>query len=157
MACAVPRKHAPRYRTLLRLYLCAPLTAGALWLVCALAYLSPRDALAAGLFTAAALAGAIFLPGMIYERRYYTRYPRWLKLEKGLILRTIILVPRAQIICTRLRRGPLERMLGLSTVILVTTAGQVTLPGLAREEAARLRELVDCGESENTAARRGAQ
>ena len=143
MACAIPQKCAPRFRTLLRLYLCVPLLASIVWLVLALAYLSPLDRLISGGVTAALVVGAAFLPGMYYERLYYTRYPGWLKLERGLFLRTIILVPRGQIICTRLRRGPLERMLGLATVILVTTAGRVTLPGLTREESARLRELVD--------------
>lgn len=145
MACAIPQKCAPRYRTLLRLYLCAPLTACILWLVLALAYLSPLDRLISGAFTAALIVCVVFLPGMYYERLYYTRYPQWLKMERGLILRTIILIPRGQIICTRLRRGPLERMLGLSSVVLVTTAGRVTLPGLTREDSARLRELVDRG------------
>ena len=143
MACAIPQKCAPRFRTLLRLYLCAPLAVSIVWLVLALAYLSPLDRLISGGVTAALIVGAAFLPGMYYERLHYTRYPGWLKLERGLFLRTIILVPRGQIICTRLRRGPLERMLGLATVILVTTADRVTLPGLTREESARLRELVD--------------
>ena len=142
MACAIPQKCAPRYRTLLRLYLCVPLLACIIWLVMALAYLSPLDRLVSGICTAALIVCVVFLPGMYYDRMYYTRYPQWLKLERGLILRTIILVPRGQIICSRLRRGPLERMLGLYTVILVTTAGRVTLPGLTREESCRLRELL---------------
>lgn len=145
MACAIPQKCAPRYRTLLRLYLCVPLAACIAWLTLALVYLSPLDRLISGAFTAALILCVVFLPGMYYERLYYTRYPRWLKLERGLILRTIILVPRGQIICTRLRRGPLERIFGLSTVIFVTTAGRVTLSGLTREDSARLRELVDRG------------
>jgi len=143
MACAVPQKCAPRFKTLLRLYFCAPLLLSAGFLVCALAYLSLGTALLAGVLTAVCLAAVVFLPGMYYERRFYTRHNRWLKLESGLFVRSITLVPRGQVICTRLRRGPLERMLGLYTVILVTPAGQVAMPGLLREDAARMRELVE--------------
>lgn len=143
MACAVPQQCAPRFKTLLRLYLCAPLLLCALWLVFAIAYLSPGAAITAGVVTALSIAGVVFLPGMYYERRFYTRHTQWLKLEKGLFVRSITLVPRGQVICTRLRRGPLERMLGLYTLILVTSAGQVTLPGLEKDEAARLRQLVE--------------
>lgn len=143
MACAVPQQCAPRFKTLIRLYLCLPLLLSAAALVYSLAYLSPGAAIVCGTATTAAVAAVIFLPGMYYERRFYTRHTHWLKLEKGLFVRTITLVPRGQIICTRLRRGPLERMLGLYTVILVTTAGQVALPGLIKEDSARLRELVE--------------
>lgn len=143
MACAVPQKCAPRFKTLLRLYFCIPLLASAGFLVWALAYLSLGAALIAGVLTAVCAAAAIFLPGMYYERRFYTRHARWIKLESGLFVRTILLVPRGQVICTRLRRGPLERILGLYTVILVTAAGQVAMPGLLREDASRLRELVE--------------
>ncbi len=150
MSCAIPQKCAPRYRTLLRLYLCAPLLVSILWLVLALAYLTPLDRLISGVVTGALIAGVVFLPAMYYERLYYTRYREWLKLEKGLLWRTIILIPRGQIICTRLRRGPLERMLGLATVILVTTGGRVSLPGLTRDDSTRLRELVDKGRETDT-------
>lgn len=141
MACAVPQKCAPRFKTLIRLYFCLPLLLSAFALVWSLAYLSPRSAVAWGTVTGLCIFAAVFLPGMYYERRFYTRYAQWLKLETGLFVRTITLVPRGQVLCTRLRRGPLERMLGLYTVILVTAAGQVPVPGLLREDAARLREL----------------
>lgn len=142
MACAVPQKCAPRFRTLIRLYLCLPLLLCVGWLLCALVYLSPGAVLISGTAVALCIAGVLFLPGMYYDRRFYTRHAQWLKLEKGLFVRTIILIPRGQVICTRLRRGPLERILGLYTVIFVTTAGSVAMPGLLREDAARLRELV---------------
>lgn len=149
MACAIPQKCAPRYRTLIRLYLCFPLLACAVWTILSLSYLPPLYWMISGASAALMILCVVFLPGMYYERLYYTRYPQWLKLERGLILRTIILIPRGQIICTRLRRGPLERILGLSTVILVTTAGRVLLPGLTREDAARLRELTNSGENKD--------
>ncbi len=143
MACAVPQKCAPRFKTLIRMYLCVPLFLSAGFLVCAIAYLSPGAALAGGVLTAFCIAAVVFLPGMYYERRFYTRHARWLKLESGLFVRSILLVPREHVVCTRLRRGPLERILGLYTVILVTSAGRVSLPGLLREDASRLRELME--------------
>jgi|GEM_PF-1571613 len=143
MACAVPQQCAPRFKTLLRLYLCLPLIVCGAGLALSLTFLSVGEVIISGCLTCIGLIAAIFLPGMLYERIYYTRHARWLKLERGLFVRTIILVPRGQIICTRLRRGPLERMLGLSTVILVTTAGRVAMPGLTAEDGAHLRRLVD--------------
>ena len=148
MSCAVPQKCAPRYRTLLRIYLCLPLLLGIIWLIAALAYLAPAHSLAAGIVTALLLVGVVYLPKMYYERMFYTRHSQWLKLERGLFIRSIILIPRGQIISTRLRRGPLERIFGLSSVILVTTAGQVTLPGLTTDDSARLRELVARGDDQ---------
>lgn len=149
MACAVPRQCAPRFKTLIRLYLCLPLLLSSAALVYALAYLSPGAAIVCGTATTAAIAAVILLPGMYYERRYYTRHARYLKLESGLFVRTITLIPREQIICTRLRRGPLERILGLHTLILVTTAGEIPLPGLLSEDAARLRQLMDTHDSQS--------
>jgi len=143
MACAVPQQCAPRFKTLLRLYFLFPLLLCVGWLVLALAYLPPVWALAAGICTGLLTVAAVYLPGMYYDRMYYTRHAQWLKLERGLFLRSIILIPRGQIISTRLRRGPLERLLGVSTVILITTAGRVSLPGLTTDDSARLRELVD--------------
>lgn len=147
MACAVPQQCAPRFRTLLRLYMSVPLILSAVGLVLSLAYLPPAVSLWLGILTALCIAAAVYLPGMYYERRYYTRHTNWLKLESGLFVRSIVLIPRGQVICTRLRRGPLERMLGLYTLVLITPAGQVTLPGLLREDAARLRELMGREES----------
>lgn len=142
MACAVPQKCAPRFRTLLRLYLCLPLVLSSVLLVLCVAYFSPVSAVISGAAVALSVVAVVILPGMYYERCFYTRHQRWLKLEGGLFVRTITLVPRDQIVCTRLRRGPLERMLGLYTVVLVTSAGLVRMPGLLREDAARLRELI---------------
>ncbi len=143
MACAVPQKCAPRFRTLLRLYLCLPLVLSSALLVLCLAYFSPVSAFVSGVAVALSIVAVAILPGMYYERRFYTRHRRWLKLEGGLFVRTITLIPREQIVCTRLRRGPLERILGLYTVVLVTSAGPVFMPGLLREDAARLRELIE--------------
>ena len=143
MACAVPQQCSPRFRTLLRVYICFPLLLSIGWLVVAVLYFPPLYILLVGIMTGLLMLAALFLPGMLWERLYFTRHARWLKLERGLFLRTIILIPRGQIISTRLRRGPLERMMGLCTVILVTTAGRVAMPGLTLEDAGRLRELAD--------------
>lgn len=143
MACAVPCQCAPRFRTLLRAYLCVPLLLCASATVLASLFFSAGTVMLMGAVTGCAAAAVFFLPQMLYERMYYTRHANWLKLERGLFVRSIILIPRRQVICTRLRRGPLERILGLSTVILITTAGRVTMPGLAKEDAARLRQLID--------------
>jgi len=143
MACGVPNQCAPRFRTLLRLYLCVPLLLCAAMFVLSLFLFSVGATLLWGVFAGIFTAAALFLPQMVYDRIYYTRYSSRFKLERGLFVRSISLIPREQIICTRLRRGPLERLLGLSTVILVTTGGRVTVPGLSGEDAARLRKSLE--------------
>ncbi len=143
MACGVPSQCAPRFRTLLRIYLCVPLLLCAAVFVLSIFFFSMGMILLWGIFTGILASAALFLPQMVYDRIFYTRYSSRFKLERGLLVRSITLIPREQIICTRLRRGPLERMLGLSTVLLVTTGGRVTVPGLSSEDAARLRKSLE--------------
>lgn len=71
------------------------------------------------------------------------------RLEHGVLWRTVSLVAHARVQHVDTRRGPVERLLGLATVVIFT-AGSVgaalALPGLPAAEAERLRdELVARG------------
>lgn len=60
----------------------------------------------------------------------------------GIVFRRLVLVPYGRMQLVDVRRGPLERYLGLATVQLHTAAAttDATIPGLPPEEAGRLRD-----------------
>ena len=60
----------------------------------------------------------------------------------GIVFRRLVLVPYGRMQLVDVRRGPLERSLGLATVQLHTAAAttDATIPGLPPEEAGRLRD-----------------
>jgi hypothetical protein len=60
----------------------------------------------------------------------------------GILFRRLVVVPYGRMQLVDVRRGPLERYLGLATVQLHTAAAttDATIPGLPPEEAARLRD-----------------
>jgi membrane protein YdbS with pleckstrin-like domain len=60
----------------------------------------------------------------------------------GILFRRLVVVPYGRMQLVDVRRGPLERYLGLATVQLHTAAAtsDATIPGLSPEEAARLRD-----------------
>ena len=63
-------------------------------------------------------------------------------LRKGLLFRTVTVVPYGRMQYVEIRTGPLLNAFGLATVTLHTAAAatDAQLPGIAREEADRLRE-----------------
>lgn len=145
MACGVPQKCAEKYISLVRFYLIA----FSLLPISAVVWVLMRFGMAAAIIPAAfsAVSGwAIFcLPEMYADSMSYTRHRDWLLVEKGLLWRRSVLVPRRQIQYVRLRRGPLERLFGLCGIVLITSGGRVCLNGLLPEEGARLRELMERG------------
>ncbi len=60
----------------------------------------------------------------------------------GIVFRRLVLVPYGRMQLVDVRRGPLERYLGLATVQLHTAAAttDATIPGLPPDEAGRLRD-----------------
>lgn len=145
MACGVPQKCAERYASVVRLYiilLLLPLAGAAVF--CLLQF-----GIAAAIIPAAlsAVCGwAVFcLPDMYADSMSYTRHRDWLLVEKGLLWRRSVLVPRRQIQYVRLKRGPIERLFGLCSIVLITSGGRVNINGLSPDEAQRLRELMERG------------
>ncbi len=82
--------------------------------------------------------------------RYYSSW-RWridakvLEIRSGRLVESTRLIPLVRLQHVDLQRGPLERMFGLSSLIIHTAgthAASTTIPGLEAEEAARLRDYL---------------
>jgi membrane protein YdbS with pleckstrin-like domain len=105
-------------------------------------------------FAAAALVlGAIALP--VVGRRYrswgYAEREEDLLVRRGVMFARLSVVPYGRMQFIDVTAGPLERAFGLATVRLHTAAASTDarIPGLEREEAARLRDsLAELGESQ---------
>lgn len=143
MSCAVPQKCSGRFRIQLRVYLTLP--------VIALAAITGLCWLFFGVFmavipAAAAVAALVFMlafPAMYCERMQYTRHRDWMKIERGILWKRVTLVPRRQMQYIRIKRGLIERILGISTLVIVTAGGRVALRGMPAEDALRMRELFE--------------
>lgn len=74
---------------------------------------------------------------------------RVLELRSGVWFRVTRMLPLNRLQHVDLRRGPIERLFGLASLVLHTAgthSASLTIPGLAAEEAARLRDrLVQLG------------
>jgi len=105
------------------------------------------------------LAGAVFLAGALSWRFVGRRYGSWgyaereddLLVRRGVMFARLSVVPYGRMQFIDVTAGPLERAFGLATVRLHTAAAatDARIPGLAREEAARLRDrLAELGEAQ---------
>jgi uncharacterized protein len=87
----------------------------------------------------------LVLPGRKYRRWGYDMGDEQLRVLRGFLWRTDTIVPFNRIQHIDVAQGPLQRMFGLSTLI-VHTAGThnsiVTLPGLATINAENMRETI---------------
>ena len=106
-----------------------------------------------GFAVAALVLGAISLP--VVGRRYrswgYAEREEDLLVRRGVMFARLSVVPYGRMQFIDVTAGPLERAFGLATVRLHTAAASTDarIPGLAREEAARLRDsLAELGESQ---------
>ncbi|HEU0194259.1 MAG TPA: PH domain-containing protein [Gaiellales bacterium] len=111
---------------------------------------------------AAAGAGASVLAlalGLIGERVVRRRFAAWgyaereddLLVRRGVLFSRLSVVPYGRMQYIDVTAGPLERSLGLATVKMHTAAAasDARIPGLEREEAARLRDqLAELGEAQ---------
>ncbi|MEH6789815.1 PH domain-containing protein [Parasphingorhabdus sp.] len=92
-----------------------------------------------------ALVQVLALPGRIYRRWGYDMGDGQLRVLRGYLWRTDTIVPFNRIQHIDVAQGPLQRLFGLSTLI-VHTAGThnsiVTLPGLATVDAEDMRETI---------------
>ena len=101
-----------------------------------------------GLLLAATILGvqgllALTWPALTYERfRYALREPDLL-VTRGVLFRSWTSVPYDRIQFVDTRQGPLERLFGLSRLLVYTASGagaDAVVPGLAEETAAELRD-----------------
>lgn len=96
----------------------------------------------------ALVAAVVFLFGVAHA---VARYRRWgfavredaLYLERGVFTRVRTVVPLVRIQHTDTQRGPVERLVGLSSVVVYTAGSRgadVTVPGLRPADATALQE-----------------
>jgi membrane protein YdbS with pleckstrin-like domain len=109
--------------------------------------------LAFGVALAVLVIGAILVPVM--GRRYrswgYAERADDLLVRRGVMFARLSVVPYGRMQFIDVTAGPLERAFGLATVRLHTAAAatDARIPGLEREEAARLRDsLAELGEAQ---------
>ena len=82
-------------------------------------------------------------PARAYAAWGYRIDEKVLETHRGIWFRVIQLLPLSRLQHVDLHRGPLERSFGLATLILHTAGTQhaiLTIPGLAAEDAVRLRD-----------------
>ncbi len=84
-------------------------------------------------------------PAIVHEHMSWSLDARGLDVRRGVLWREEIAVPSSRIQHTDVKQGPLERRLGLATLV-VHTAGTrhaaVAVPGLAVEDARAIRDYL---------------
>ena len=92
-----------------------------------------------------AITAIIGAPRRIYARLRYRLTDRLLQVVRGWLFHVDTVVPLVRVQHIDVTRGPLEKMFGVATLV-VHTAGThnsiVTLPGLAPERAAQIRDII---------------
>jgi len=108
----------------------------------------------AGALVAAAAAVAAALAAVILRRRYrswsYRERDEDMIVARGVLVRRVSVVPYGRMQFVEVTAGPVERIFKLATVKLHTAAAasDARIPGLERDEAARLRDrLARLGEA----------
>ena len=100
-------------------------------------------AIAAAAVAVLAAAGVAVWPRLQYRAWGYTLRPTDLLLRYGVLFRTTSIVPHARIQHVDTRHGPVDRWLGLETVVVYTAGvrgAMIPIPGLAADRAESLRD-----------------
>ena len=91
------------------------------------------------------LAAVLFFPAKTYRRLRYRLTDRLLQVTRGWTFHTDTVVPLVRVQHLDVVRGPIDKMFGIATLV-VHTAGThnsiVTVPGLAPERAAEMRDII---------------
>jgi hypothetical protein len=145
------RTPSPRLLRLRRLEVAVPAVLVAIFLVVVGAVSGSPGAYAGA--AAAAVAGLLLFP--IVGRRYrswgYAEREDDLLVRRGVLFARLSVVPYGRMQFIDVTAGPLERSFGLASVRLHTAAAatDARIPGLERDEAARLRDrLAELGEAQ---------
>jgi len=96
-----------------------------------------------------ALAALMFWwPAVSYRRIAYSVGDQGIRIERGVIWRTIASVPRSRVQHTDVSQGPIERSYGLGTLVIYTAGTQhaaVSLEGLPHAAAIAIRDHLIAG------------
>ncbi len=106
-----------------------------------------------------AAAAVVLASGLVAETFVHRRVRAWgyaerdddLLVQRGVLFSRLSVVPYGRMQFIDVTAGPIERSFGLATVRLHTAAAasDARIPGLSREEAARLKDrLAELGESQ---------
>ena len=124
----------------------APVLIGGAFGSCALFGWADATPYLAVLPAVAALALAVLfvfvLPPLVWRRWRYEIRPLEVDVQRGLVWVTRTLVPMTRLQHVDTRRGPLQRRLGLSTVVFYTAAGPNEIPQLAQDTASEVRDRI---------------
>jgi hypothetical protein len=107
-------------------------------------------ALATTLAVALLATLAWHLAGRRYQAWGYAEREADLLLRRGVLVHRLTVVPYGRMQFVDVTQGPLDRLFGLSRVVLHTAAAatDAVIPGLATDEATRLRDrLAELGEA----------
>ena len=112
----------------------------------ALRYFTDFSPLVAALPVIGTLLEAAFLIGVVPD----VRWRRWryeiseteVDMQRGIVSVTRTLVPLTRVQHVDTQQGPLERWIGLSTVVFYTAAGANRIPALATPIADRVRDRI---------------
>ncbi len=99
--------------------------------------------LLAGLVAVTTLAAVTILPPLQYRRWRFGLEGEHLRIRHGVLFHTTSIVPYARIQHVDTRHGPLDRWLGLASLVVFTagTRGAIlTIPALAADEAEGIRD-----------------
>ncbi len=129
-----------RYTLLLRIYIfmlafAAACTAVILAIDGSMAGFTIAVAICAGLCLAAAAVP------LCSDKISYTRVGGRLRIERGLLVKKIIIIGRDEIRFSEISRNLLERKLGICTVTFITGGGNVRLKGIDYTDGQRLNYL----------------
>jgi membrane protein YdbS with pleckstrin-like domain len=103
------------------------------------------DWTAAGAGAVLILIMVLVMPGRRYRAWGYAEGEDELSVKHGLMVRKLSVVPFGRVQHIDIAQGPLERSLGLATLVLNTAGTRgaaVRLPGLERAEAERMRDHI---------------
>jgi uncharacterized protein len=140
---------SPRLATGRRLAVAVP-AAGLVALIGVLAALTSTWILLVGLVPVAVAGWAWWVIGRQVRALGYAERDEDLLVRRGVMLRSLVVVPYGRMQFVDVEAGPLARKLGYATVQLHTAspATDASIPGLVPEEAARLRDrLAQRGEA----------
>ena len=84
----------------------------------------------------------LVVPDLLFRHWRYQLGEEEIDLQHGILTITRTLIPMARIQHVDTRRGPLQRRLGLASVVMYTAAGASGIPGLAGPTADRLRQQI---------------
>ena len=138
----------PGYRHVLRLRLLVlwlPLSVAALVADNAALSETPFYGLTSAVVVLIAILVIAIAPQRIYRRLRYGLTERLLQVVRGWLFHTDTIVPFVRVQHLDVTRGPLDKMFGTATLV-VHTAGTrnsiVTVPGLAPDRAAEIRDII---------------